>query len=409
MLAIPSRLAIPAFAITQALPPLPLYVNSVTGSDGNSGTESSPLKTLTMAQTLCAGLPEWVIRVSAPESQPIIGQLIYESSHELTIEGKSGEAWHARGGEQLTGWSGGPVYTKALTWTTVGTIVVRTMKITIGGVEYPVELTQNMSTPTTPAAGEWGYTGGTLYVRLPESANPAAHTIEGARFGSCLLTRGLGWLVVKNVNAQCAVGACLHNGLSGQPVGSGLLRVESSHTMFGEDGIGASGYSTETVCTNCTSQRNRNDGFNLHAANVKGENPKMVLNACTGEANGDKEGESSQGASNHEETHMIINGGSFNYNVSGGMVTVQKARCDIHGDTAFGAVTMNGNMRFGNTAGTIAAQAGCAWMETTTGEVTGSVSVTNGQGSGVKLVTHGNVSGINGIVTEGNALPNEIA
>ncbi|MEG3495437.1 hypothetical protein V2U99_26605 [Klebsiella variicola] len=66
------------------------------------------------------------------------------------------------------------------------------------------------------------------------------------------------------------------------------------------------------------------------------------------------------------------------------MVAIENAQCDIHGDTKYGPVVMDGNMRLGNTAGTIASQAGCAWLNYATGIVTGDVTVKNGQGVGVR-------------------------
>ncbi|HCF8632539.1 TPA: hypothetical protein NIY76_005432, partial [Klebsiella pneumoniae] len=98
-------------------------------------------------------------------------------------------------------------------------------------------------------------------------------------------------------------------------------------------------------------------------------------------------------------------GGTFNFNVSGGMVAIENAQCDIHGDTKYGPVVMDGNMRLGNTAGTIASQAGCAWLNYATGIVTGDVTVKNGQGVGVRRGPDAIVEGIATIHSINNALP----
>ncbi|OVG27060.1 hypothetical protein B5L94_25215, partial [Klebsiella pneumoniae] len=150
-------------------------------------------------------------------------------------------------------------------------------------------------------------------------------------------------------------------GLSTQPAGTGFLAVNDSVIEYcANAGVGGTGRNELIICNNVRAWRISNDGFGQHAP--VGGAGKMILNGCNGSYNGDQAGQSAQGASNHEFTKMVINGGTFNFNVSGGMVAIENAQCDIHGDTKYGPVVMDGNMRLGNTAGTIASQAGCAWL-----------------------------------------------
>ncbi|HDK6074171.1 TPA: hypothetical protein M4197_004093 [Klebsiella variicola] len=172
-------------------------------------------------------------------------------------------------------------------------------------------------------------------------------------------------------------------GLSAQPAGTGFLTVNNSVIQYcANAGVGVTGRNELIICNNVRAWRISNDGFGQHAP--VGGAGKMILNGCDSSYNGDQAGQSAQGASNHESTKMVINGGAFNFNVSGGMVAIENAQCDIHGDTKYGPVVMDGNMRLGNTAGTISSQAGCTWLNYATGIVTGDVTVKNGNGVGVR-------------------------
>jgi hypothetical protein len=66
-------------------------------------------------------------------------------------------------------------------------------------------------------------------------------------------------------------------------------------------------------------------------------------------------------------------------------------------------------MRLGNTVGTIASQAGCAWLDNSTGTVTGPVEVTDGLGRGVRTVVAGAVAGAAVIVSARNAVADSLA
>nr|WP_314437622.1 hypothetical protein [uncultured Brevundimonas sp.] len=389
------------------IPPRPLYVDVVAGSAGAVGDVDHPVNSLTLAMGMCAGLPDWEIRIKAPATAPIRLEAVYESSMNLTLAGWDGEPWHQYGSEVFNGgWAivGGGVWRRPLNWTAVSMAVVVTMDETVGDRAFHPKLLANTVTPSVPGQGQIGLTGGYLYVRLFSDENPNNHVIEVARRNGGLRTQGFGLLKVRDYVGRHFLLSALQNGLSTQPAGTGRLEIEDSLIEYSAaQGVAASGQNETTVCTRVIAHRCANDGFNLHGTMGA---QTMTLNGCEGSYSGDAPGQSSQGASNHESTTMILNGGRYDWNVSGGMVAIDSARCDIHGDTPFGPVVMDRNMRLGNTAGTISNQAGCAWLNNSSGAVSGDVTVSNGLGVGVRVATPGAVSGVGGIKSVGNALPN---
>jgi hypothetical protein len=407
----PFRRAVPSAARYIPRPSFPLVVDTMLGTAAGTGSASRPLNSLAAAITACAGLPDWEIRVRATEAAPLRQEVVYESSVDLTIAGYDEEPFHVKASDAGTGWAGtGPVYFKALGATTIGAVIVETMTETIGPESFFLVLTPTAGTQTAPGPGEYGFAAGTVYVRLPDDSSPALHKIEVGRRNTGIATRGLGRLTVKHAHVTGAITANILNGLTGQLPGSGLLTVEDSFLGYSSrtgQGLGATGQWAETMATRVKTRRIGNDGFNFHA--TAGLRPRAVLNDCDGSYSGHVAGDSAQGASNHEQTIMVLNGGRFDRNVSGGMVVIDEAVCDIHGDTIYGPVSMDRNMRLGNTAGTIADQAGCAWLNRSIGTVTGSVSVTNGFGRGVKVTRVGGVTGAQAISSTGNAMPDSIA
>lgn len=403
------RLGVPTYGAIRNYPPNPLYVDTVRGTASGTGSIDNPVNTLSMAQGLCAGLPDYEIRIVAPESNPLRQEVTFDTSLNVTLSGVDNEPWHIYGSEIHTGgFSGaGPVYSKTISYTSVMQVVVTTLTETVADRDdFYFKLVQNTDTPTTPAAGQYGYSDGVIYVRMPDDSNPNLHKIEISRRNFGVATIGFGLLTVND----CVARYCMINGIScgqsSQPAGTGFMTVNNSLVEYcANGGVGGTGRNELITCNNVKAYRISNDGFNQHAPT--GGAGKMVLNSCHGSYCGDKAGQSAQGASNHETTTMIINGGTYNHNVSGGMVVIENARCDIHGDTVYGAVVMDGNMRLGNTAGTIANQAGCAWLDSSLGTVTGSVTVRNGLGIGVKRASTASVEGIDLITSVNNAFPDQ--
>ncbi|MEG9313092.1 hypothetical protein V6S19_15580 [Klebsiella pneumoniae] len=401
------RTAIPVPVVLRTYPPNPIYVDTENGSASGTGTIDKPVNQLSLALGLCSGLPDYEIRIRANANNPIRQEIVVNTSKDVMLSGIDGEPWHTFGSEKHTsGWTlSGQIYRKNLGYTSVLQVVITTMTETVGDRhDFLCKLVQNTETPTTPAAGEYGYSGGIIYVRLPDDSSPNLHTIEVSRRNFGVSTIGFGMLTI----SDCVARYCMINGiscgLSTQPAGTGFLTVNDSVVEdCANAGVGGTGRNELIICNNVKARRISNDGFGQHSP--VGGVGKMILNGCDGSYNGDKPGQSAQGASNHEFTKMVLNGGTFNYNVSGGMVAIEDAQCDIHGDTQYGPVVMDGNMRLGNTGGTIASQAGCAWLNNATGTVTGAVTVKNGGGVGVRKSATAYVEGIGGIISTGNALP----
>lgn len=392
-------------------PPNPIYVDSVNGKSSGKGSIDNPVNTLSLALALCSGLPDYEIKIIAPENNPLREEVIFNTSKNVFLSGLDGEPWFTFGSEKHTsGWTkSGDIYQKAISYTSVLQVVITTMTETVADRDdFLFKLVQNTATPTTPLAGEYGYAGGIIYVRLPDDSDPSNHVIEISRRNFAVGTIGFGLLTV----SDCVARYCMINGItcgqSTQPAKTGFLTVNDSIVEYcANGGVGGTGRNQLITCNNVKSFRISNDGFNQHSPieEEDGDYGVMILNGCEGSYCGDKAGQSAQGASNHEKTTLKINGGRFNYNVSGGMVVIENAICDINGSTPYGPVVMDGNMRLGNTPGTIANQAGCAWLDNSSGNVIGDVSVINGLGVGVKVSNNAVVNGIGNIKSQNNKFP----
>ena len=399
------REGVPDIPEPPALPPYPLKVNTVTGTAGGTGSAASPLNTLDAARIMCAGLPNWIIEVYAPESTPLRQEVTYESTEALLIRGEAGQKWFIYGSDVLTNvWDGaGPVYSKTLNYTVLTQVVVQSLTEVIGDRTFQRKMLQNTATPTAPGAGEFGYAGGILYVRLWDSSNPELQTFEVARRNTCVSTIGYGRLTIEDGWARHALVNGWHNGRAGQPLGTGNLHVTNSKAEYCVNGgVGAAGQNEETINTNVECFRVGNDGFNLHVITGAGY---MENRGCKGGYSGDKEGQSAQGASNHEHSTLVLKGGEYNWSVSGGMVVIETARCDLIGNSEWGPIIMSANMRLGNTPGPVSTQAACAWLDTSKGTVTGPVLVTGNGGVGVRRAPGATLTGYSNITSTGNALP----
>jgi hypothetical protein len=400
---------IPGSPAVRVMPPNPLYVDTVIGTDKGKGTLTEPLRSLDDARLMCAGLPNWVIKIHAPLETPLRQEVVYESTADLTIEGiAANDQWYVYGSEVVSDWTplGDGLYSKAMVdWTLILFAVVTTMQELVGDRMFQRKLLAS-DTPATPNEGEFGYTGGTMYIKLVGGVDPNLHVIEVAKRNTGLGTRGHGLLKIRNMYGRYFLSAGIKNGLAFNPLGTGNLIAEDCVIEYtAGSGFAAVGQTELTTCIRSKAYRCANDGFNLHG--LSGAS-LMLLYDCDGSYNGDKAGQSAQGASNHEATTMIIYGGRYDYNVSGGMVVINTARCDIHGDTEWGPVYMRWNMRLGNTLGVISNHGGIAWMDESVGTVTGNVNVLDGQGVGIRRWPTATVIGLENITSSGNALPDAI-
>jgi hypothetical protein len=319
-----------------------VYVNTATGSDSNDGLTPSASK-LTLASALTAitnnagGIGR--ILVTASASAPVQG-FVSIAAGEVTIEGLNGVDWYMERSTTLndSSWvsDGGGVYHHTSTSSATNWFV----RSILTGNGFETRLTQNSSTPTTPAAGEFGYSGSTLYVRLPGDVNPntgnggSPHIFKRANTAYLLQLTGTAKVSVRG-------GIGLYGGTIYQNTSpAALLYLYNCQARYAHgtgSGIQIPMSGGYIYCHGCTSQANANDGFNAQASS-------MTLVNCDGSYNDD------EGASNHNGSGMNIQGGRYHHNFSGGCTAVNSGSqmylnavtVDYNGAKAGGGVESNG-------------------------------------------------------------------
>jgi hypothetical protein len=409
-------------AVVRPSPPNPLWVDVEGGSAGGTGAQNSPLNSLTAAMVLCAGLPDYVIRLK--NSAALRQEVIYFSDKNLTIEPWPDEApWSLFGSDILTGWTNfsGEIWRVALTISVEPYVVVYGLTETIGDRDWAARLIPNLSTPTALERGQSGRSGGFLYVRMPDGSDPNNHVLEVTRRNTGFWTYGAGKLTLKGGELKHFILTGVLNGLSTVPAGFGKLECRDMLFEFGgtSGAVTASGNNELTEIYNCEAFRSVNDGWN-HRVTVQFpplEGPEFpdagagIMNVYGGKSSyhGDVAGQSSQGASPHARCVLNIYGGEYKWSVSGGIGGIDEAEQNLIGDSAYGPVYIENNMREGNTAGTIANQAGLFWLDQMTGDVRGPVYVRNNGGVGVRKAAGATVTGLGNLISTGNALADVIA
>ena len=407
---IPFRMAPPVIRRAPGI----VYASS-TAAGGGAGTIGSPF-TISEALKAIDGFDDQIIRLSAPVTNPLRSEVIYNSGFDVVVEGWDREPWYHYGSEVHTsGWAslGGGIYSKTIGASVIGKPLVSTIPQTIGDrSNWWYRLLDSTSGTATPSEGQFGYTGGVCYVRLPDDENPNNHTIEIPRRNTCWQVFGMGRVTLRDAVNRAGFLANTLVGLSTSPDGAGNMTLEDCLSEYGGSavgGVGAGGKFESLICRRVKAYRNENDGFNIKCPLKGGSSGVADLYDCEGSYNGDITNQSSQGASAHDVSTMNIYGGRYDWNVSGGMVSIETSINNLIGNGADGAVYMEHNMRLGNVGGTITNQAACGWLESTTGAVTGPVFVRNNLGVGVRVATPGAVSGISNIVSTGNGAADIIA
>lgn len=327
-----------------------MYLDTVNGNDSSCGlAEGRPILTMSKATELLRSIHGGTLKVEAPSANPIRDALLWRNEgYDITLEPLvAATDWYWYGSQPLTaGWAaeGGGVYSQA-----IGTDPDRCFVPTlVDGDGFATTLDKNGG--AAPAAGEFDYVGGTLYVHLPGDVDPALHTIEYTVLDSVLSTYGSHGVTVKYATMRYtdeAVAQCGEAFLGGA---GGVLTMEDCVTQYGESGVATEDAGTVVVCTRVTSQRNSNDGFNHHNQVGNPPQPTMTLNDCVGSYNGD------EGASPHENCILTVNIGTFSNNQQGGITGVDDS--EMYLDTVLadsnmegGAIAHYGGINYKNNCG----------------------------------------------------------
>lgn len=344
-----------AVALTQ---PGVVFVDGDTGSDtANTGrSASSPLKTVTKAHAIL-GATDGRIEV--------VGTLREQLS--ITTTGKrliklNGATWY--GSEQHTsGWTsvGGGIYSKAVTGYSTSLTNLRVVT-DLDADGFWTTLTPNTATPTTPAAGEFGFSSSTIYVHLAGGANPNTKTIEAAKFDACIFSRTADEHVVRGYDdAKLLVAnrACILIGSSGT---DGRIITMDLEIGYGGD-LGCE--ATQNDAVSYKRYRNQtyramNDGGNWHTTRTAG-GTTVYSEDCEDHHNYD------EGESAHDTIVHVVRGGHKHHNVTGGGITnVGTSTLDADGSTA-GPLEIDHN----HTASLNTKEGGVSIYETTTSGVIG--------------------------------------
>lgn len=376
------------------------YVDTVSGNDANSGATPATAF-LTLGAALAAGAT--TVKVYAPQLTPLREQLAWTTATNITIECVDPADvfyWYGSNKYANGAWTsvGSGVYSRDITGypTTTMVVAVTTLTETVGGVVWPsLRLAENTATPTTPAAGEFGVSGTTLYVRLPGDANPGTHTFELSALGACVHAYGAGRVTIKRGHFYFSGGRNVLCGLSTQPSGTGKMTLQDCLSAYARDsGFATQGQIEEMIATGSKAYRNGNDGWNHHSTAGAA---LMSLDNCEGSYNND------EGASPHEDSNLVITDSRFDYNGHGGMNAVDTSSAVISDST------FNANFRltpdFGN-------EAGIHYAAGTSGSLT-NVTVTNtGQSRpGVRTEPGSSVTitNLTSGLAQGNGAADEIA
>ena len=146
-------------------------------------SRTAPKKTLSACLTLLTSTygNRGTIYVTGTTIAAALPGFVTISSGDIIIAGLDGTPFYWTRAFTESGWSseGGGVYSTARVQT-----VVRCLVPTIADGDFYLELDKNTSTPSTPAAGEFGMTGGNIYVHLPGDADdPRAEPRRLAQLG----------------------------------------------------------------------------------------------------------------------------------------------------------------------------------------------------------------------------------
>jgi hypothetical protein len=353
------------------------YVNTLTGNDSNGGrTATSAKLTLAAAHSAIVALGNiGTIRITAPSTNPVLN--LNFSSGNLIFESTDGSPWYTEFVlKRTSGWTleSGSIYSQS-SGAAGNDPYIETLTDADG---FFPRLSLNSSTPTTPANGQWGYTGGKWYVNLPAGENPNSHTIKFPA-----ITRG--WAISGGVST-------FRNAYFRYAEAEGLIDtsngaiVQAENCTFQYGGCGIEAINTSIVsCLNCLAVRNRNDGFNSR------NTARIILNNCESSYNLD------EGASNHNSSIFDITGGRYHHNGHGGITAIDSTTLNLY------SVTVDYN---GSTGPSQGERGGINYITTSSG-VCQNCTCQNNTGEGFNCQSSGTVSVVN--LTSGTGQGNTLA
>lgn len=343
-------------SLPSAAAPNLFYVNAGTGSDSNSGRLSStPFATLNAALARVAGgaLTSYATKV-APGST-LREQIAYTGSALWTVQSLTpGTKFPLYASVQHTsGWTsaGGGVYAKVIGAgysSSLYTVVV-TDVLDIDGQFTKLE--RDVTTPTTPVAGRFGWDSGTqtLYVNLPDGSNPNSHVIEvGNSPGKAMSVVGSGKLEVHDAWLRFAnlAGLQAGDGLSAL----GLADIYDSQVDYAGgsagvyssiDGSIVNAYRTGVYNTT------KNDGYSAHGASTldveDGESAYNGGPIVTGTPQGATAHETSTFRWRTSGTSTDPNAGRIHHDYGGGYIGAQTPNVTIAGADAAHPVVIDHN------------------------------------------------------------------
>jgi len=286
-----------------------IYVDQAAGNDSTGdGSSATPYASLQKAFTIAANLDRLIL-VRAPKSNPTFLFATTSGTGTIVVDSWDyGQPWWMHGmATSTSGWTavGGGIYSRTTSRTTVNVLSLSHTE-TVGDRTFYRQLTQNTVTPTTPAAGEFGYSSNVLYVHLWNDDNANSCTIMHPTTStntSPIAKTGAGTLTLRN-------GRFIAGNLQITAATAGTMNLESCEGIYaGSNGTfqwdGANGYAKD-----CRGWRSINDGFNVHGTSV------VQLINCDGSYNED------EGASPHDTSSLTVCGGQYRYNGSGGVTAV---------------------------------------------------------------------------------------
>lgn len=344
------------------------WVDYATGNDSNHGRRrNAPKATMGSAIGSVAATDPMVeinIRNTAATAARTgaTNWQTWDDPRPLTVQSWTpSERFHVYGSTSITsGWTseGGGVWSRAHTSDPIHVPVA-----TMGHPDKPDMpdqlLKQETGDVTTPAAGTYTYSGGTLRIKLRDSSDPNSQRIELPVRNSAFLAQGAGVVRVRRGVFRYwrnpALFAATPSGVVA-PVGArGFLTVEDCDVEYAGNGVATLLYASEVKCYNTRARFVANDGFNHHGE--LGHQSVMELWNCEGAYNDD------EGASPHDDTILRVFGGKYHHNRRGGGITgVDRSRMEIdgavchnnrrgapvdvaQGGVAFNAATMSGYVR----------------------------------------------------------------